>query len=558
MGTIELNQIRKRLLDVFSPHLDMSDWTNKDAAETERARLSRSLAAFALSELMGIDPVEACDNITDGFGDNGIDAIGLDSQAGVVVVIQAKWVDNGQKSPSASDVEKFTKGFRDLIAPRFERFNPKITAKKEQIINALDNPDVKFILALAYTGSQPLGTSARQSLDDLHTETNDVSEVVTIDILDQRRIHDFIRRGATRKAPNLTVTLHHWGMVDEPFRAFYGQVDATEVAHWWEEHGDSLFDRNLRKFIHDSSVNSAIEASVLQSPEHFWYFNNGVTVLCDEISKAPIGGASRKSGSFTFKGLTVVNGAQTVGSLGRAARQHPGSVVDARILARFISLQDVPPDFAVEVTRATNTQNRVERRDFVALDSQQERLRVDLKLEQGKLYAVKTGEPDPDPANGCIVVEATIALACSSSPDLAVQAKREIGRLWDDVSKAPYTTLFRSDLSATKMWNSVQVLRTVESTLKEKQKVLFGRDRAVAVHGNRLIAHLAFSQLDPVRLSTPEPVNLNEIHRMAETILNLMIEVISDNFEANYLASLFKNVTKSKEVVQLVTAKLAG
>ena len=45
---------------------------------------------------------------------------------------------------------------------------------------------------------------------------------------------------------------------------------------------------------------------------------------------------------------------------------------------------------------------------------------------------------------------------------------------------------------------------------------------------------------------------------MAETILNLMIEVISDNFEANYLASLFKNVTKSKEVVQLVTAKLAG
>jgi len=196
-------------------------------------------------------------------------------------------------------------------------------------------------------------------------------------------------------------------------------------------------DRNLRKFIHDSSVDAAITATLLSEPSRFWYFNNGITVLCDRIEKAPAGGASRKSGKFVFEGATVVNGAQTVGSIGRAADADANQVADARVHTRFISLEDCPPDFATDVTRATNTQNRVERRDFVAIDHEQERLRTDLQLEQGKIYAIKTGEPDPPPIHGCTVVDATIALACAHSPDLAVQAKREIGRLWEDVAKPP-------------------------------------------------------------------------------------------------------------------------
>lgn len=558
VGTIELNHIRKRLQDDFAPHVDISDWAGRKPEEVERMLLSRSLAAFAVSELLETSPIEACADITDGFGDNGIDAIGIDSQTGIVVVVQSKWVEKGQDAPSLGDVEKFAHGFRDLIAPRFDRFNSSIQSKQGELIAALDNPDVKFVLALAYSGSQPLGNNSAQVLDDLLLETNDVSDVVTLEILDQRRLHDLIRKGVAGKAPDLAVTLHHWGVVEDPFKAFYGQVDAADIADWWATHRDSLFDRNLRKFIHDSSVNSAIEATALQSPEYFWYFNNGVTVLCEEIAKAPVGGGSRKSGNFVFKGATVVNGAQTVGSLGRAAAQSPASVEDARVLARFISLQDVPADFATEVTRATNTQNRVERRDFVALDVTQERLKLDLKLEQGKHYAIKTGEPDPERDKGCTVVEATVALACADSAELAVQAKREIGRLWEDVTKPPYKTLFRSNLSATEMWNAVQVLRTVDDVLKNKQKTLTGRDRSVVVHGNRLIAHLVFSRLPAGTLSQSASIDKLVVTSSADAVLEEIIDVMAESYGTNYVASLFKNASKCRDVVKSVSDRLGA
>ena len=48
-----------------------------------------------------------------------------------------------------------------------------------------------------------------------------------------------------------------------------------------------------------------------------------------------------------------------------------------------------------EITRAANTQNRIEKRDFAALDSNQKRLRTELYLENQKEYAYQTGEQPP-------------------------------------------------------------------------------------------------------------------------------------------------------------------
>src|SRR5205807_2106308 len=104
--------------------------------------------------------------------------------------------------------------------------------------------------------------------------------------------------------------------------------------------------------------NASIVETLNSEPDRFWYFNNGITVLCEKVSKTSLGATSRKSGTFTFEGISIVNGAQTVGCIGRAAVDHPDQVADARVSIRFISLENCPPDFAEEVTRATNTQNR--------------------------------------------------------------------------------------------------------------------------------------------------------------------------------------------------------
>src|SRR5262249_18592298 len=155
--------------------------------------------------------------------------------------------------------------------------------------------------------------------------------------------------------------------------------------------------------------------------------------------------------------LRVVNGAQTIGSLSTAHSKDPNAVGRSRVLARFISLESSPPDFARAITKATNTQNRIEPRDFAALDPEQRRLADELLIDH-IIYAHKSGEDVTDRKTGFDFVEATVALACyHRDVGMAVQAKREIGRLWEDISRAPYKALFNASLSGRKLWRVVQI-----------------------------------------------------------------------------------------------------
>jgi len=83
------------------------------------------------------------------------------------------------------------------------------------------------------------------------------------------------------------------------------------------------------------------------------------------VAKKPIGGNATDSGIFECTAFSVVNGAQTVGSIHAAAKQDVQAVNKAMVSVRIISIADGSPAFGLEVTRNTNTQNAVEKRDFV-------------------------------------------------------------------------------------------------------------------------------------------------------------------------------------------------
>jgi hypothetical protein len=481
VGIVQLNQIKTRITDTVAPLIDVSD---VKAGEEDIARLTRGLAAFVLVELMDASPEEAAAAVTDGFKDNGVDAVAIDAENSVVYLVQSKWSKNGKGSPAAGDIHKFIQGFRDLVNAEFGRFNEKLQAKEVGLLLALNDPNVRFVLVVAHSGQDPLSEEADVAMKGLLDEVNDPIQTASFIMLSQAELHGFLVTGVHGSAPDLpSVTLYDWGSTQEPFAAYYGQVDASAVAEWWKKHNVKLFRQNLRQFLGDSDVNSSIIETLGSEPERFWYFNNGITVLCEKVSKIALGATSRKSGTFAFEGISVVNGAQTVGCIGRAVDDHPEKVADARVSIRFISLENCPPDFAEEVTRATNTQNRVGPREFVALDSEQERLATELALD-GKRYAIKSGETTPLPDSGCTVVEATIALACAQpDSDVAVQAKREIGRLWvgaeSESRSGQYRTLFNPKLTGDQLWKTVLVLRQVDEALAKEREKRDGRQRFI-------------------------------------------------------------------------------
>ncbi|MBC1224602.1 AIPR family protein, partial [Nostoc sp. UCD120] len=145
----------------------------------------------------------------------------------------------------------------------------------------------------------------------------------------------------------------------------YGQIDAEQLAELWIENREDLFSKNIRSFVGLTDVNDGIQDTLLHSPETFLYLNNGVTVLCSKIQKTVKGGYSDKSvGDFYCEGISIINGAQTVGTMGTAYQTNSEEVKKAKVFLKLISLENCPPDFALKVTKSTNTQNKVENRDF--------------------------------------------------------------------------------------------------------------------------------------------------------------------------------------------------
>lgn len=88
MGVVQLNQIKNRIIEGVGPHIDASD---SKVGQADDLRLTRGLAAFALVELVGTDEKSGASAITDGYNDNGIDAIYIDSDSSRVYLVQSKW-----------------------------------------------------------------------------------------------------------------------------------------------------------------------------------------------------------------------------------------------------------------------------------------------------------------------------------------------------------------------------------------------------------------------------------------------------------------------------------
>ncbi len=134
------------------------------------------------------------------------------------------------------------------------------------------------------------------------------------------------RRGRHGPTPD---GLHH-----HLIRVIGGVEQGSRAAH--------LFSRNLRDALDVSEVNPKIQLTLLQEPEHFWYFSNGITLLCESYEPKGEGRVQARAGvGFRLKGASVVNGAQTVDAVARAMQRNPGTAGKGRVLVRIIS-QTVP------------------------------------------------------------------------------------------------------------------------------------------------------------------------------------------------------------------------
>ena len=556
MGVVQLRQIRSFLQAEFEPFIDLSDCVARSENDRQNVLLTRALAAFAIVLSAGVANEIAASSVIDGYNDNGVDAVYYSADDRTLHIAQSKWSTDGNGSIDQGSVEKFCRGINDLLATKFDHFNEKLTRRQKEIESAVNNT-FRINIILVYSGSEKLGDHPRRVLTELLAELNDTGEVAYLSVVDQGGLHSSVSAGGHGEPVNVTVQLFDWGQTKNPYQAFYGQVAASDLAQWGTQYKQRIFSKNIRSFLGGSTtVNEGIAESIRRAPASFWYLNNGVTALCGSIKKRPIGGSSHEAGTFDCENVAIVNGAQTVGTITELGVSAKDQLASARVPIRLISLEGCPPEFANEVTRATNTQNRIDSRNFVALDSEQARLRSEL-LVDGIEYEYRQGEGEPMGDRRFGLVDATVALACSSNtPDLAVQAKREISKLWEDLSRPPYKLMFNPGLQGLRLWHLVQILRDIDDCLDLSR--IFTDDarlRGVITNGNRTVAHIVFRSLDLSAIGAlgfDADEHRDAINYLTAEVCRRVSQIIAENYEDAYLAHLFKNVTKCRDVVERV------
>ena len=172
-------------------------------------------------------------------------------------------------------------------------------------------------------------------------------------------------------------------------------------------------------------------------------------------------------------------------------------------------------------------------------------------------YVYKAGYSVRDNKSGFDFAEAIVALACAH-PELAytVQSKYKVSLLYEDVSKAPYKALFNPSLSSIRLWKIVQIYRKIEDiVVKVGRGNRQGREAMLRTHGNRFLARQVFRSLDLSNLDDPRK-DVQEILALVPdktaTAITATTQAINEKYPESYLANLFKNLSKCKDVENLV------
>ena len=506
---IEIYQLPEQLRTLFSGKLPEAK--SGTPVERERNFLSRAVGAYALHKLSGATIEEAVSSVVDGGGDGGIDVVFHSPEANILWVIQSKYLATGRGEPELGDVTKFKTGLENLLQGNFDAFSSNSNWDRilPSIRTIFERGGLQVRAVLVYTGINLVSEDRKQLFEDLKRRFSIDAEYLDFQMCNLTTIHGWlIGLDQGIGVPEVKLKLLEPGWVKNPYETVYGIIPLHEIAALYSQHGKKLIAANIRAYKGRSEVNDQILATVREEPGHFFYLNNGLTAFCERFEVHNLDRGITEYKRITAYGLSIVNGAQTLGSLYSFFSGDQQTMPEGFVFLKIISLQRCvgDQDFAERITRSTNLQNQIGSQDFVALDEQQEMIANQLMLT-GVSYHYKTDaeRPAPDDSNFSLE-EATTACACliqQKDCEFCVRVLSNRKSLWsmdeiypsDVLMRSRYSRVFRADRSARTVWRAVQTQRIVIKSMRESSRASTGNRKAFFDNARWLVLNLVLLKL---------------------------------------------------------------
>jgi hypothetical protein len=363
--------LKTKLKAEFVPRLP--PLLNKKAKpeEQDKKQLSRAFAGYVLHKHLDLSVVEACASVIDDFDDCGVDAIACVDQVLYFVQVKLK-----SKAFDQDDALKFRNGIASLLKGNFNQFNSNVQKRLPELEAAFNSCDA-IKLIVGYTGDC-ITEHAKQVFVALYDEVIDEEPRLDKKVIEfeATQIAETLLDEKALGTVEVTIPFSKLQLVAEPRPTYFGIVKLHDLVVLHQDKSKALYERNIRYFLgtKSSNVNQSIQETLRSNKKAFFYLNNGVTALAESIKKKGTAASPR----LELKGLSVINGAQTISSAADYVKKFPyDDIKDARVLLTIIQAGS-DSDFGRSVTKARNHQNPVTAGNFAALDPAQENLRREL------------------------------------------------------------------------------------------------------------------------------------------------------------------------------------
>jgi hypothetical protein len=423
----------------------------------------RSLAFVYLcvKTMLDLDVEEAFDCLTDGGGDFGVDAMHISQEMDgefIVTLFQGKYKSNldGNWNFDENGVRGLINAIRYIFDPGAELgpINDRLRVKVEAARSLIRDGIIPRVLAIACNNGLKWNPVAEQAISVSEFGDQVTWKHVNHDVL--------IGIQQSMKPVDDTLRLQGKAIVEDMnfSRVCIGRMPVVEVAKLMQSHGEKLLERNIRRYLglHGNRVNESIRATLESAePANFYFFNNGLTLVCNDFSYNALQGGDYQ---VRVENLQIVNGGLTSMTIFRTIEDlqaaGKGLPMDASVLVRLYKLPKDNQDLMLQITHATNSQNPVDLKDLHANDEVQRRLEDNIQA-LGYHYRRKRSDGAPralDITSGA-AAEAILAVWRSAPHQAKFLTREHFGKL--------YRKIFTESLNGTQIITAVLLYRIAEN-----------------------------------------------------------------------------------------------
>ncbi len=342
-----------------------------------------AIGVFAIQLRFNLDDIKtiAAEAITGGGNDRKCDVLHIDKEMGIAVIAQCYVAQTKKASARANKAADLNTAVSWLLSADIQTLDPSLGGRAQELRDAIREGDIKQIHCW-YVHNLPASENVRRELETVERTVSSALSSYSNGL----QINVFAKEVGADEIESLYVKAERTIIVTDTFEVQVPDVIEHTEGDWssistyvpgkwladlYKQYETDLFSANLRGYLgsrsSDKNINNGIKKTATNEPKNFLVYNNGITSLVLDYKYAR---KTKKGRKLTIKGVSIVNGAQTTGSIASA-----DGIVDKDLLVGVRFVKADSENLIEKIVKYNNSQNKLEAADFRSNDTVQDRLR---------------------------------------------------------------------------------------------------------------------------------------------------------------------------------------